>query len=82
MGRVEIQINERARESERARDHWSAHPAVLVLVFLYDVVDCVQQLFDGAGNVPVTEQKQIMTRLLQNSFKPPQWVQTSTQTLS
>lgn len=31
----------------------SAHPSVLILVFFKDVVDCIQQLFDGTGYVSV-----------------------------
>lgn len=30
-----------------------SHPAVLILVFLEDVVDGVQQLLDGTGDVSV-----------------------------
>ena len=35
------------------------HSAILVLVFLYDIVDCVQELFYGAGYVSVGNQRQV-----------------------
>lgn len=41
------------------------HSAILVLVFLYDIVDCVQELFYGAGYVSVGNQRQRQVRISQ-----------------
>lgn len=38
------------------------HPAILVLIFLNDVVDCVQELFDGACYVSVQRNRKHVRR--------------------
>lgn len=62
---------QRQNSKKRGRKRvFVTHPAILVLIFLNDVVDCVQELFDGARYVSVQRNRKRVRRHLNLQLQP------------